>query len=159
MAITSVLKLSMTITAQELGQQAREEASMFDGGDTVPQESRDILTTLNNGLRSFLTGEFAAVQPEAGDGEEAAVKWVEFANDIASAYGRLDASGHSVFYWASNLPSVLKAEAEAMGMQNTMPAAVWTAIDWSQVSATQRSKFQDMQLDGATFVTDIFLAD
>lgn len=156
---TEVLELGEYFDVRDVAKQAREAASMFDGGDEVTPEERTVLLVLNAGLANFLTGEYKAEEPDGTSGEEAVTAWVEFAHDIAHSYERLSDEGYTTFHEQDNLANVLEEQAEEFGYLAKLPAYLQNAINWTRVEEYVKSTgtLVEMFIDGETYVSNVSL--
>lgn len=158
---TPVLELGEFFDVRDMAKKAREAASMFDGGDAVGGDEATALLILNAGLANFLTGEFKAEEPEGGtEGEDAADKWVIFANEIANSYERLSDEGYTTFHEKDNVAEVLKEQAEEHQIFRKLPAYIENAINWAYVTQYLESAggFVEMFIDGEVYVSNVYLS-
>lgn len=157
---TSILELGEYFDVRDMATKAREAASMFDGGEEVTPDERNVLLVLNAGLANFLTGEYKAEEPESGTiGTEAVSEWVEFAHDISYSYDHLSDIGYTTFHEQDNLASVLEEQAEDFGYLANLPAFLQNAINWTRVEEYVKSTgtLVEMSIDGEIYVSNVSL--
>ena len=157
---TEILKLDESFDARDLAKKAVQTALLFDGGEQVDEDEQEILRTLNEGLASFLSGEYKAEEPEETEGYEAVQAWVDFASEISDSYKNLADAGYVAFHEEDTIGDVLAAQAQELGMVKTLPAYIQDAIDWGRVEEYLRSAggIYEIKIDGELYVTGIYLA-
>lgn len=156
---TDTLELEDFFDVRDIATKARafrDEINETEDSSEIDPDTIIALNLMNAGLHNFLTGEYAAVEPEKNEDVEA---WAIYAEVIAEQFERIGDEQHVTFHHEDEVLDVLAEQAEEFGYLKDVPDVLKNAIDYAKVERGLRScgGFDEMFIDGETYVTNVLL--